>query len=307
VNNFCQVLLPKPLLFLILPIFIFNSSGNYYQTITLDKKDPLFKEIPIEFAPISSYPIKNSFAPIANVSARAIYAFDLDSQVMLLEKNSQERLPPASLTKLMTAIVVLENCDPKKVITVGKLSKNGSLMGLIEGESITVESLLYGLLLPSGNDAAYALAKGCLGSVEHFVYSMNEKAQYLGMKNTHFVNPAGFDHPHHYSTVKDLAVLSREALKNGLISKIIKTKKLRTTDISGQIVHELENLNQLLNNPEVLGIKTGRTQKASENLILAREKNGHLIIVIILGSQDRFAEGRLLSDWVFANFTWRNF
>jgi len=307
VNKFCQILLRKPFLFLILPIFIFSPGSGYYQTIILGNKDPLFREAPIKLPPTPSYPIKNSTFEMPLVSAKSVYAFDPDSQVSLFEKNTQENLRPASLTKLMTALVVLEHCDPKTIITVGKISENGSLMGLVEGERITIESLLYGLLLPSGNDAAYVLAEGCLGSVEHFVYSMNRKAQYLGMKNTHFTNPAGFDNPNHYSNARDLAILSQESLKNEMISKIIRTKALDVTDISGQMVHGLENLNELLDNPEVLGIKTGRTQAAGENLILARKKNGHTVIVIILGSQDRFSEGRLISDWIFKNFDWRNF
>ncbi|OGD85773.1 hypothetical protein A2Z23_02675 [Candidatus Curtissbacteria bacterium RBG_16_39_7] len=306
-NIFCRVLLRRFSLFLILPFFIFNSAGSYYQTITLDKKAPLFRDIPIKLPPIFSYPTKNLIAPTPVVSAKSVYSFDLDSQVPLFEKNSQEKLPSASLTKLMTAIVVLENCDPKKVVTVGKISKNGSVMGLVQNESITMDSLLYGLLLPSGNDAAYVLAAGCLGSVEQFVYSMNKKAINLGMEDTHFVNPAGFDNPNHYSTAKDLTIISREAFENETIREIMRTKEIKVTDVSGQIVHELKNLNQLLANPEVLGIKTGRTQAAGENLILARKKNGHTVIVIILGSENRFSEGRLISDWIFANFSWRDF
>lgn len=304
---FCRILLRRSLLCLILPVFIFNSGGGYYQIITLNKKDPIFRESPTELPPMPSYPAKNSISPSPFVSAKSIYAFDLNSGTLLLEKNSGDKLPPASLTKLMTALLVLENCDPKKVITVGKLAKNGSLMGLVQGERISIESLLYGLLLPSGNDAAYVLAGGCLGSVEHFVYSMNLKVKMLGMKDTHLTNPAGFDNQNHYSNARDLAVLAREVLKNELISKIVRTKTLRVTDTLGQTLHELENLNQLLDNPEVLGIKTGRTQAAGENLILAREKNGHSIVVIILGSEDRFGEGRLISDWIFKNFNWHNF
>jgi len=307
VNKFFQTLLRQFFLFLILPIFIFSSSGHYYHTIFLDKKNPFFRESLVSLPFLPSYPVRTSTTPLSNLTAKSVFIFDLDSKVQLFEKNSQNKLPPASLTKLMTALVVLENCNVNSVVTVGKVAKNGSVMGLLEGEKITVEALLYGLLLPSGNDAAYELAKSCLGSVEYFVYSMNNKAQNLGMKDTHFTNPAGFDDPNHYSSAQDLAILAQESLKNETISKIIKTRVINVTDISGRIEHKLVNLNELLNNPEVLGIKTGKTEASGENLILARRKNGHTIVVIILGSQNRFAEGKIISDWVFNNFKWLNF
>lgn len=306
-KSFRRIFFKRFALFLILPILVFDTGGSYYHVVNLEIADPIFRKAPIELISVPAYPIKKSFVSFPEVSAKSLYALDLESHVSLLEKNVQDRLPTASLTKLMTALVVLDYCDPKKVVTVNQLPKDGSLMGLFPGEKVTVESLLYGLLLPSGNDAAYALAENCPGSVEQFVYSMNQKAQFLGMKNTHFTNPAGFDDVGHYSTAYDLAILATESLKNELISKIIKTKAFIVTDAGGQAVHQLKNRNDLLSNPEVLGIKTGKTQKAGENLILARKKEGHTIIVIILGSKNRFSEGQLISDWIFGNFSWHNF
>jgi len=304
VINFSQVLLRRSLLLFILPVFIFNSGGGYYQTIILEKKKPLFREDASHLSISLSFPIKKTKNSTPSASAKSVYALDSESRTLLFEKNSNKRLAPASLAKLMTALVTLDYCDPKKTIHVRKVPTNGSLMGLVEGEEITIESLLYGLLLPSGNDAAYVLAESCRDSVEQFVYSMNMKALSLGMKNTHFTNPAGLDESENYTTAYDLAILAQESLKNNLIAKIVKTKEIEITDGSGHKIHQLKNLNELLGNQEFVGVKTGKTQAAGENLIVARRKNNHTIILIILGSENRFADGKLISDWIFDNFQW---
>ena len=235
------------------------------------------------------------------VAAPAAVIYDVDSGRMLFEKNSHERRAVGSTTKLATALVALRHLDLQQTITVGPEVENvaGTVIGLEAGDQATVEKLLYGTLLTSGNDAALALAAGTGGSVEQFVNWMNDLAGELGLRDTHFVNPHGLDAPDHYSSAYDLALLAQAALRNPIIAKAVATPETRIDD------WRFINRNELLGQyPGVDGVKTGTTDEAGECLIVSATRDGHRVIAVVLGSQDRYADGRALLDFYYARYAW---
>lgn len=240
------------------------------------------------------------------LTAVAVLVEDLASDSILFAKNSHTRLPIASTTKIMTALVSVGYFKPNAVLTVPENISQiiGSTMGLKENEKLTFRSLLYGMLLNSGNDAAYTIAYNFPGGVGEFVAQMNKKALSLGLSNTHFDNPAGFDSPNHYSSASDLAKIALLVEDDAQLARVVSTKDTVVFSIDKTNTHPLKNLNKLLAEPGVLGIKTGTTPAAKENLVGLFERNGHKILTIVLGSDDRFSETDKLIDWVYQNFTW---
>lgn len=239
------------------------------------------------------------------LTAHSAVVVDAKTGTVLFAKDADLKHLPASTTKLMTALVALEKCTPDKITTVGQVEKEGSKMGLAEGDQVTVENLLYGMLIPSGNDAAIALANACASSYTDFIIKMNDKAAELGMTNTHFVNPVGFDNDFQYSTALDLARLAKVAVTNPLISRIVDTKSTVVTDVTGKKTYYLENVNKLLGTVEgLVGIKTGETNGALEILISKTTRNGNSIIAVVLGSMHRFDESQQLIEWAFQNYYW---
>lgn len=248
-----------------------------------------------------------SFKPAPTVTARSVIIIDAKTGTSLWEKEPNLKHLPASTTKMMTALTALEKCSPTDVVVVKSLEKEGTQMGLEIGDSLTIENLLYGLLINSGNDAAYVLANSCSDSYAVFIEAMNSKAEELKMTNTHFANPAGFDDPIQYSTAADLAKLAKVVTANPLIAKIVTTKSTVVTDVSGNRTYFLENVNKLLGIVEgVEGVKTGQTEGSLEILITKTTRNNNSIITAVLGSKDRFGESKELINWSFENFTWKN-
>lgn len=241
-----------------------------------------------------------------NLSAISAIVLDPATNFIFFEKYSEKRVPIASTTKIMTALVAVDHYSLDDILVAQDLivGRNGSSMGLRLGEKITVESLLYGLLLNSGNDAAYVLAQNYPGGVKEFVGAMNQKARELGLTNTNFDNPAGFDSIDHYSSASDLAKIAIDAHVNETLAKIVATQAATVASYDKTIVHNLKNLNKLLSSPHFLGIKTGYTASAKENLVALMEKDGHKVLTVLLGSNDRFGETKALVDWVFENFSW---
>jgi len=261
-----------------------------------------------ELPKLYPYPvtIENPQKP-AEISAKSAIIIDAKTGVALFEKDPDTRHLPASTTKLLTAIVAQERCDPQKVVKVERVVEEGTQMGLSEGDLVSVGNLLYGLLVASGNDAAFVLADSCSDSYIHFVASMNQKAKELGMKNSHFINPAGFDDPLQYSTARDLAKLAKVAVANLQIAKIVATRSIVVTDQLTTKTYYLENINKLLGEVEGLeGVKTGQTEGSLEILLTKTTRNSHTIITAVLGSDDRFSESKQLIEWVFANHRWVN-
>ena len=215
------------------------------------------------------------------VSAAAAVLMDADSGRLLYDKNGEKRMLIASTTKLMTALVALEQGGLQQEITVtGGHMAEGSSMYLRPGEKLTLETLLYGLLLSSGNDAALAVTE-CMGGVAPFVARMNEKAAELGMENTHFANPNGLDDEEHYSTAEDMARLAAAAMDDPVLRRVASTKTAR---IGGRT---LTNHNKLLSRVEgCVGLKTGYTRAAGRTLVSCAERDGVRLVAVTLQDGD---------------------
>lgn len=246
----------------------------------------------------------NTQAPL--ISAVAAIAYDANFDKILYQKNIDARLAPASTTKIMTAIISSEHFNSGDLLTVPPAAiVGGSTMGLTPGEQLTFRSLLYGMMLNSGNDAAYTIAYNYPGGIEVFVQKMNERAKLLGTKNTNFTNPAGFDNPYHYSSAYDLLLIGKEALRNAKLGTVYSTKETSVTSVDKIHLHRLNNLNKLLDVDGVIGIKTGTTEMAGESLVGLVERNNQTILTVMLNSKDRFGETKSLLDWIFSNYTWQ--
>lgn len=239
------------------------------------------------------------FAP--SVTAHSVLIYDLTSSKTLYQKEINKRLPIASLTKIMTAIIALENDDLSRKIMVSKKAAEigENSMGLSEGEILKTEDLLYGLILVSGNDAAETLVEKSRFGRENFIYLMNKKAEDIGLSDTHFTNPTGLEGDgSQYSTSRDLLILTKYALENPSFSKIVSTV---THEISADSKHKAYGLinetNLLTSYPGVRGVKTGFTNEAGLCLVTYLEYEDHKIIGIILNSQSRREEMRELLDY----------
>lgn len=239
---------------------------------------------------------------LEGVSARAVLVFDLDSETILFSRNAESSLPPASLTKLMTALLVLEKGDLQSPVTVSGVDLIGnSNMGLQVGEVLSVEALLYGLLINSANDAAMALARHQAGNVDDFVVLMNQRAAELNLSATTFRNPHGLDEEGHVSSARDLLTLVRTVWAFPLFREIV---GIREVSVSG---HPLLNTNEFLGiESNVNGVKTGTTDLAGECLITGLISNGHQRFVVVLGSGDRYADSRRLTALAEKYFPWQS-
>lgn len=250
-------------------------------------------------------PVSLGIAP-PQVTATAALVVDLESGRKLFAKNPDLQVPIASTTKLMTALTAVNYYQLNDVLTVPYIDDIvGSKMGVVDGEKITFQNLLYGLMLPSGNDVAYTFARDYPGGEGAFIAAMNQNAKNWGLAHTHFDNPAGFDSPYHYSSAADLAVIATRAAENPILEKIFATKDITVTSVDGTKVHELHNLNKLLGHNGVVGMKTGTTPQAKENLIGLVIRQGHEVLTVVLGSDDRFGDTNSLMDWTYQNFQWR--
>lgn len=242
----------------------------------------------------------NIVAP--NVNATAAVIMDMNSGRILYEKNARIKKPMASTTKIMTAIVAIENADLEEEVTVSKraVEVRGSNINLRLGEKIKMEELLIGLMLSSGNDAAIAIAEHVGGSVEEFCEMMNSKATALGAVNSHFTSPHGLDMPEHYTTALELANITAYALRNPIFNSLVSKKQANITDRS------LYNTNELLGYyPGVDGVKTGYTGQAGRCLVTSATKNQMRIITVVLGSPTRTARAQSstnLLDYAFNNY-----
>jgi D-alanyl-D-alanine carboxypeptidase (penicillin-binding protein 5/6) len=255
------------------------------------------------------------------LTARAAVLMDTDTGRVLWSKAPNRRLPIASTTKMMTALLTSELADPAEVATVYPRDLvGGSTINLREDERITLEQLLYGALIQSGNDAAFTLAdhvgRAHLGGVgdegiQVFVDAMNARAKRMGLSNTHFVNPNGFDAPGHYSSALDLARLGRAVLADPLLASIVGTAQYRVTGYleAGRertpVYHRVKTTNELLGTyMGANGIKTGTTPQAGQALVASVRRGDAGMIAVVLGSSDRFADVRALFDWGFARYEW---
>lgn len=246
------------------------------------------------------YPFLEEIKPLS-VSSRAFVVYERKSRVVVLDKNETLRFSPASTVKIMTALVVLETYSPEVYLKVKNIKQvEGSKMGLIEGEEIRVLDLLYGLMLPSGNDAAYVLAYNYPGGEAAFIKRMNEKAEALKLMSTHFADSSGYNDSN-YSTAKDLARLAAHALENPVLRNIVNTQSTVVYNKSYTLSHKLSNLNELLGRDGIQGVKTGFTEEAGGVLVTAFVKDGKEFILVVLKSEDRFLDTLTLLSNVVQN------
>lgn len=255
-------------------------------------------------------PLKNPSAIGPVLTADSALAYDVTAQTLLYEKNSDEKRPMASIGKLMTAMVILDAHKMNEVLTVSKkaASMETSKVWFLPGEQVTIENALYGLLIQSGNDAAFALAEFDALTEENFVKKMNAKAKEIGLTDTHFTNAPGFDAKEHYSTASDILRMSMEALKYPFIRKAVQISTFEIPSADGKLKHKLETTNKLLNDPlfKLYGLKTGTTEGAGPSFVgLAKSPNKHEILTVILGSNDRFQETKVLLNWLFRAYDWK--
>lgn len=238
--------------------------------------------------------------PALGESALAYAVINGDTGEVLLEKNADARLPEASTTKIMTALLLCEkfpDLDTAVTVSDKALAVEGTSMGLKAGDVVTAYDLLYGMMLASGNDAANAAAIAVSGSIEEFVSLMNSKALALGLKNTHFNTPSGLDGESHYTTATELALITLYALQNENVAKAVSTKEITLKIGSPSRSIHLKNHNRLLFlYDDIIGVKTGYTSKAGRTLVSAAKQDGKYVIAVTLNDKNDWEDHRELID-----------
>ncbi len=243
-------------------------------------------------------------APAVLISGRSAAIIEASCGALLYGQREHERLPPASLTKIMTALVASEHADLTRIVQVNVnsamlvVSTDSTVMGLVPGQQMSLIDLLHGLLLVSGNDAAVEIAEEVGGTVARFVDLMNLKTTDLGLQNTHYTNSHGLDEAELYTSAFDIALTGQALLENPLLASIV-AKKRYTANWSGP---ELWNGNELLNlYSGVIGVKIGFTEGAKQTIVAAAERGDRRLIVSVLGSNDRYSDAIALLDWAWFN------
>ncbi len=245
-----------------------------------------------------------SVIPAEAISVSAGYACLMDAQTgrVIYEKNAYQKHSMASTTKIMTALLALENCNMTDIVTVSPnaAGTEGSSIYLTAGEKLSMEELLYGLMLQSGNDAAIAIAEHVGGSVDKFAQMMTARAQKTGAKNTAFRNPNGLDAEGHYTTAYDLALITREALLNSEFAEIVSTKKKNYPAKDGKKARYFTNHNRLLSSyAGCIGVKTGYTKKTGRCLVSAATKDNATLICVTLNAPNDWQDHTVLLNYGF--------
>lgn len=250
---------------------------------------------------ILSYTIASAHQATPELSARSAALYEPSTNSFLFEKNARQRLPMASTTKIITALVAIENSSLTDTVVIDKIATNieGSSAYLKEGEVLTMEELLYSLLLGSANDSAVAIACHISGGVEGFSELMNKKAEDLGLFDTSFKNPHGLDNPDHYTTAHDLAIIAAEAMKNEKFKEIVGTykKSFKSEERSRTYVNHNK---LLLKYSDCIGVKTGYTKKSGRCLVGAAEKEGLSFIAVTLDDPCDWNDHKELFDYGFS-------
>lgn len=237
-----------------------------------------------------------------SVSAKSAIVICADTKDIVFSKNINTKLSMASTTKIMTGLILAEQKDLTKTVTVTDkmVAVEGSSMGLRAGDVITYLDLLYGLMLASGNDAANTIAVTLGGSIEGFAKLMNNKAKEIGLKNTNFVTPSGLDHEQHYTTAYDLAVLTAYALENKVFSEVCSTYIKTISFGNPKTEHTYKNHNRLLNSYNgMIGVKTGFTKKSGRCLVTAAQRNGITLISVTLSAPDDWNDHENMLNFAF--------
>lgn len=296
------------------PFLGFLNNNAINQTITQETKQnsvqanrlPLAENIFLSAQILPINPIRNWNIADPEISAKTAIVFDTTRQMILFQKNGiNDPYPIASLTKLMTALVVMDNAKMNNIFEVSKnaVNTNSEIGDLIVGEKLTVNNLLHILLMDSSNDAAVALAENISSD---FVKLMNEKAKTIGLKNTFYADPSGLD-PENRSSAIDLTKIMQEAIKYPKLVEIMQTSAIDFASVDGKFQHHPRNTDKLLKEiTGIIGGKTGYTEEAGNCMILATkspDQNG-IIITVVIDAKDRLAETKALINWTQQAFFW---
>lgn len=268
----------------------------------------IFAAVTTSILMVSLFPVVSAQTKVQtdvpSVSAKAAILIDADSGKVLFAKQESLRLPMASTTKIMTALLALEQAevkDPVVTVTDEMVRVEGSSMGLMPGNKIHLSDLAVGMMMVSGNDAANTAAIAISGNTTKFAELMNARAQEIGMKNTHFVTPSGLDSEVHYSTAYDMALLGMEALNNSRFAGIVSQKQMTVKFINPDQTIRYGNHNRLLSlYPDSIGIKTGFTKKAGRCLVSAAERDGVRLVAVTLNAPNDWDDHSKLYDYGFA-------
>jgi D-alanyl-D-alanine carboxypeptidase len=268
---------------------------------------------------VAPYPVKQPGAVEPVIDAKSALLVDLPSGTTLYAKDPDARLPIASITKLMSALVIVERTKSDAIITVPKLQNRPeeSLMGVREGDQLYVDDLLAGSLIASGNDATSALARAVAGSEGRFVDQMNKRAKELGMDDTHFDNPTGYGTGENVSTARDLVVLSRAALAQPRIRQLVGLQEKTVSAVNvpaatpenptpaGPNQYQLKTTDELLGGYlPIAGLKTGTSDAAGPSVISELVSGERQLLAIVLNSPNRFQENKSMLDWALNSYTW---
>lgn len=283
-------LVPLILLAILSILMLLN---NHYLKVIADNSLPQVESV----TSVQPFPLVENVIP-PDISAKAAIILDSQSQVILLNKNSDLRFSMASTTKIMTALTALDYFQDDDILTIKTAGVEGSTIGLQPGEQLTFNDLLYAMLLPSANDAAVAIADNYPEGREAFIKKMNDKALLLHLNDTHFADPTGLNDDGNYTTVVDLARLSSYAMKNPKFAKVVGTQYKTVYNTYYSKEYALTNLNQLLGENGVNGVKTGTTEGAGEVLVTSLVAKDHTFIIVVMNSVNRFADTRELIRFV---------
>lgn len=291
----------KKTIFILIIIITILSPFSYADDILEDNELDNYIEVSNELTNTSKEP---------KINSKHVLALDRKSLTVLFEKDAYSEVAMASTTKIMTCLIALETCDLNETIEFSKeaATVHGSCLEVSTGTKMTVNDILYGLMMRSGNDCAMALAEHISGSVENFANLMNKRAQELNLTHTNFVTPHGLDDENHYTTAYELALLTNYALKNEKFKEIVNTKSTTIT-INGK-PRNIFNTNELLGNLEgVYGVKTGFTFNAGRCLVSACNRNGMDIIVVVLGADtknQRTRDSIKVINYIYDTFNYVN-
>jgi len=243
------------------------------------------------------FPPQKNITEEVKISAQSALVMDVESGMVIYQKNIHEKRSIASLTKLMTALIVLQETNLWETAEVKADAPliEGGKMFLLSGEKMKVSDLLTGLLVRSANDSAVALAEYAGGTLSEFVQMMNLRAHYLGLKDTHFANPHGLDDPQNYSTAFDIALLAKKLLQSDFVRNTVQIQETVVSDVSGEFHHTLKTTNELLHSPfPIYGLKTGTTDAAGQCFVGLVKRSGREYLIVVLGSEDRFYDTKTL-------------
>lgn len=274
-----------------------NLKEKTFAHTTLPDPFPHFEE--------AAYPLlQKQYIP--DLSAQAAYILDLSSHVAIYSKNENLRFAPASTTKLITALTALDYFKPSDVLIAKNPHVVPVVLGLVPGERMTFENLLYAMLIPSANDAALTVAQNYPGGQDAFVEKMNEKVQLFNLHNTHYADPVGLNDDDDYTTVHDLAIILSYALSHPLLSQIMDTPRATVVSEDGQ-KYQLTTTNELLGQYGIYGGKTGYTDGAGEVLVSSTVmNNGHTYIIVVMKSNDRFGDTEKLLQLIQDNIIYKS-